>query len=307
MNNEPTRDPKLDEEEEESLSAEEAIDTSDESDDDHHSKKSSYRPKKKQRTERLGELTPGEMSLLKKEQRSLFVHSRALIHSAKGITIGNEELRQFLMDGPVAIVQNGPRAHDLTWRVVLLSTDPLLSPIFRRIVAAAREAKVGYPLGIQDSLFLPVMAELAALFLANKSAIEGVEFDLKIDILAALLGASKEILLRQAPKGFESFKGRSIVQCLSGKETSNPDTPKKTITGRESAGSTGSAIVLPKADDKSERKKTLVYPVKVCVACSGKGHHSSECLPKGEQIAGRSCPRCGGSGHWWRQCPSPVK
>ena len=137
----------------------------------------------------------------------------------------------------------------------------------------------------------------------------------------AFLAAKKGELLELVKEGEEAFdaSGSSIVTLLlkSANDTVRETAPKR---AKEDDGEDEEA---PPAKAKSVETPTvevammnplsghpmqlgsLKYPLKLCKdGCQGYGHDKAECPPK----AGNGfCKRCGGKGHFFKECTSAWK
>lgn len=269
------------------------------------------------------ELSKAERLSIKKELRGIFDFHRRVIWRRAGPCFGTDEFITFLRSSPVAVVQHSSLAHLLLPRIVCISSDPWLAPIFRSLIELAAKAKPMQLLVCDPTatLVVPVLAELAAIFILVKAANDGVTLSEKPETLAALIAVQKEVLLRQAStssgNGLDAFRGRSVVSTLMRMPSStvkDPPPPLQSLVDSFQPPPILPPPVVPPTlppptppfPPRPPKKYPLLqFPEKFCTKCGGRGHVVSECGPV-LQVEGRSCPRCGGEGHWHKQCPAQV-
>ena len=201
-------------------------------------------------------------------------------------------------------------------RVVILRNNEWTEGVLTYLQDQASKLAVGAPIPIPDgaTLIEVVLAELALLFLRTSKSLK-VTVSTKVSTQVAFLAAKKGELLELIKEGEEAFdaSGSSIVTLLCG-ETAPKRAKEEDGEEEEAPPAKAKAVDAPPQDAAPVMNPlsghpmqlgSLKNPMKLCKdGCQGYGHDKADCPPK----AGNGfCKRCGGKGHFFKECTSALK
>jgi len=284
---------------------------------------------KKDDKEAVNELSTNEAYKLPQWLRTCFNMWRIVMRTDNSEpSFNSEAFKDWVKNEGWNEIKENKKHRWLKQRVDLLKTNRLTQPVLQYLVEQAGEKDVGDVIEISEeaSLVLPVLAEVAVLFLrAGRGSV--VKTGTGVSLQVAMLMVDKAQLLECIKEGEKSFdeselpsivtillkhEGTTVIEHVDKRsreevESENSDGEEK----QKTPASLAPPPKTPKAPTRMQNPHTnqpmdwdiLKNRDLHCSVCKGFGHATAACPPK---KGNGYCKRCGGHGHFVKECTSEV-